>query len=109
MSNKIERRSSVTSSITVNALSTCPRIPYGASAGGVIIVTAVSGATTIQWMVAPEAATGEAYAVYSGGSAVTTTISANRAYPVPDALFAAPFIVPATDAGTATIIVMLKG
>lgn len=108
MPNKIERRSSVTSSITVNALTTCPRIPYGASAGGVIIVTAVSGAATIQWQVAP-AAEGTAYNVYSGGSAVTTTITANQAYPIPDALFGAPFIVPATDAGTATIIVTLKG
>lgn len=108
MPNKIERRSSVTSSITANALSTCPRIPYSAVAGGIVIVTATSGAATIQWQVAATAE-GTAYSVYSGGSAVTTTISANQAYPIPDALFAAPYIVPATDAGTATIIVTLKG
>jgi hypothetical protein len=47
--------------------------------------------------------------VNDGTADVSTTIVANKAYPIPDALFAAPFIVAVTNAGTATFRLCVKG
>jgi hypothetical protein len=110
MPNKIERLSSVTSEITAtNSASTSPKIPFGSAAGGVIIVDSVaSGATTITWNVAfgPELTPRP---LNADGAGVTTTIAANNAYSLPDALFGAPFIVAVTNAGTATFRLAVKG
>lgn len=110
MPNKIERHNSVSASVTAtNSASTSPKIPYGAVAGGMIIVDAVaSGATSITWNVA----FGQELTprpLNADGAAVTTTIAANNAYTLPDALFAAPFIVAVTNAGTATFRIAVKG
>jgi hypothetical protein len=110
MPNKIERLSSVTGTIVcTNSAATSPKIPFGAAAGGVFIVDALAGsATKIVWHVAfgqeltPVPAN-------DGSAAVETTVSANTAYPIPDALFAAPFIVGVTNSGTATIRLCVKG
>lgn len=110
MPNKIERLSSVTSQITAtNSASTSPKIPFGAAAGGVFIVDAVaSGATSLTWHVAfgPELTP---VPVNDGTADVSTTIAANKAYSIPDACFAAPFLVAVTNAGTATIRLSVKG
>lgn len=110
MPNKIERLSSVISQIVAtNSASTSPPIPFGAMAGGMIIVDAVaSGATSITWHVAfgPELTPRP---LNADGAAVTTTIAVNNAYTLPDALFGAPFIVAVTNAGTATFRVAVKG
>lgn len=108
MPNKIERLSSVTAELTVTAdVNTTPVIPFGAAAGGTIFVEAVSGAGSISWHVSygPE---GNAFTVIDGAP-VTTSIAAGAAYPIPDALYAAPFIRAVADAGTANIVVSLKG
>lgn len=110
MPNKIERLSSVTSTITVTAsASTSPKIPFGAAAGGVFIVDAVGGgANALSWHVAfgPE---GTPVPVNDGTADVSTTIVSGKAYPIPDACFAAPFLVAVANAGTATIRLCVKG
>jgi hypothetical protein len=109
MPNKIERLCSVTGSIVATAsASTTPKIPFGAASGGTLIVDGVTGgAATLTWYVAfgPE---GTAVPIQSSG-AVTTTISAGNAYPLPEALFGAPFIAAVADVGTATFRISVKG
>jgi uncharacterized protein YbbC (DUF1343 family) len=76
--------------------------------GGVAIVTAVSGATSLAWYVASDSSA-TLYPAYNASGALTTAIAAGRAYKVPDELFAAPFIAAVTDAGTATVVLCVKG
>lgn len=110
MPNKIERYSSVTSQIVAtNNPATSPKIPFGAAAGGMIVVDSVAGgATSLSWSVAvgPEATPATAN---DGTADVSTTIAAGKAYPIPDAVFAAPFLVAVTNAGTATFRLCVKG
>jgi len=109
MPNKIERLSSVADSVTAtSSASTSPKLPFGSAAGGIIIVDAVSSATSITWHVAfgPELTPRP---LNADGSAVTTTIAANNAYTLPDALFGAQYIVAVTNAGTATFRMCVKG
>lgn len=109
MPHKIERLSSVSGTITAtNSASTSPPIPFGAAAGGILIVDSVSSATSITWHVA----FGQELTprpLNADGAAVTTTIAANNAYTLPDALFGAPFIVAVVNAGTATFRLSVKG
>lgn len=110
MPHKIERLCSVTGSVVATAsASTSPKIPFGAAAGGAIVVDSVaSGATTITWHVAM-GQEDTPRPLNAGGSGVTTAIAASNAYALPDALYGAPFIVAVTDAGTATFRVSVKG
>lgn len=115
MPNKIERLWGTTGPfIATTATSTTARVAFGTAAGGTLIVTAVTSTpATLTWHVAatPE---GTLVPLRDGaGSAVTTTIdSANsylNAYPLPDALFAAPFIAAVTNAGSVTFTIAVKG
>lgn len=110
MPQKIERLSSVTGTIVATATaSTSPKIPFGAAAGGTLVVDAVSGgANAITWHVAfgPEETPRP---LNADGSGVTTAIAANNAYALPDSLYGAQFIVAVANAGTATIRVSVKG
>lgn len=110
MPNKIERVCSVTGSVVATAsASTSPKIPFGAAAGGAIIVDGVTGgAATLTWHVA-FGQEDTPRPLNSGGSGVTTAIATNNAYALPDALYGAPFIVAVADAGTATFRVSVKG
>lgn len=104
MPNKIERLSSVTSSLSITAsATTTPVIPFGAAAGGTVYVDSVSGAGSITWVVMhnPE---GTDYT-----TSESTSISASNAYAIPDALYAAPFLKAVCNSGTAVITVSLKG
>lgn len=107
---KIERFNSVTATLSLtDSASTSAKIPFGPAGGGVIIVdSAQGGATTITWhaVFTPE---GVPRPLYSDDAAVQTEIEANRAYPIPDACFASPMVVPVLNAGTSTIRVSLKG
>ena len=110
MPSKIERLCSVTDAIAVgSSASAGKRIPFGAASGGMVFVESVGGgAASLSWYAAvgPEATAVQA----SDGTAdLTTSIAAGRAYPLPDALFAAPFIVAVTDVGTASIRISVKG
>lgn len=110
MPNKIERYSSVSDIVTATAsAATSPKIPFGASAGGAIVVDSVAGgANTITWHIAtgPEATP---VPFNTGTADVTSTIAAGKAYALPDTLFAAPFLVAVTNAGTATFRITVKG
>lgn len=88
---------------------TAPRFPYGPFAGGIIHIEATSGCTQINWFAALTQ-NGTGRQVYADGSAVTTAVTIG-AHPIPDALFAAQFVVPiATGATTGmNITVGLKG
>jgi hypothetical protein len=109
MSAKLERLSSVTGPITATATAaTSPKIAFGAVSGGMLHVSAVSGAATITWHVA-FGQEETPVPVSADGSGVTTAIAASNAYTLPDALFGAPYIVAVVDAGTATLRVSVKG
>ena len=106
---KIERYSTTTGSHALtNSASTTARIQYGAAAGGLIVVDSASSATSIAWHAALSP-TDTPAPIHADGAAVTTSIAANRAYAIPDALFGSMFIVPVTDAGTASIRICVKG
>lgn len=110
MPNKIERHSSVVAAVTATAsAATSPKVPFAASAGGIIIVDSLAGgANAITWHVAfgPELTP---VPLLVDGQSVQTSVLADRAYQIPDALFAAPFIVAVTNAGTATFRISVKG
>lgn len=109
MPHKIERLSSVGEPITVSATAADnKKIPYGASGGGLFVVDSVSTAASLNWFVAtgPEATP---VPVVVDGIDLATSIAAGKAYALPEALFGAPFIVAASNAGTATIRVCVKG
>ena len=110
MPHKIERLNAVAGPfVATNSASTSPKLPFGASAGGVIVVDAVaSGATSLTWHVALGAEL-TPVPVNADGAGVTTAIVAGQAYTLPDALFAAPFIVAVTNLGTATFRIAVKG
>lgn len=109
MPNKIERLNTVSGTFNLTAsASTTARIPFGAMAGAVFSVESVSGATRIDWFVAMGQETTPMVA-NDGSSAVSTSITVSTVYPVPDALFAAPFLVPVLNSGTATIRIAAKG
>ena len=108
MSYSINRVSSVGAQVTLtDAEATTPLIPFAPAAGALVFVTAVSGAATITW----HAAYGDRSAAVplSSDGAVTTDIEAGKAYPLPDACFAAPFLKAVLDSGTATVIIAKKG
>ena len=110
MPHKIERLSSVTGTIvSTNSAATSPKIPFGAAGGGMFIVDALAGgASSISWHASfgPELTPRQ---VNDGTSDVATSIVVNKAYPLPEALFGAPFIVAVTNAGTADIRLCVKG
>lgn len=110
MPHKIERLCSVTGSVVATAsASTSPKIPFGAAAGGTLIVDAVTGgAATLTWYVA-YGQEDTPRPLNAGGSGVTTAIAVDSAYTLPDALYGAPYIVAVADAGTATFRVSVKG
>lgn len=108
MPNKIERLSSVTQSMTLtDDVATTPTIPFGAAAGATLFVESVSGASSITWHVMHS--TGTAASALDSDGPVTTSISAGKAYPFPDALFATPFVKAVCNSGTASVVVSLKG
>ena len=115
MPNKIERLSGVTGSYTItNSTSSTARIPFGSSAGGVLIVTGVTSTpATLTWYVIGSAE-GTLIPLQDGaGSAVTTTIASTNsyvnAYPIPDAAFGAQFIAATANAGSLTAQFSVKG
>lgn len=110
MPHKIERLCSVTGSVVATAsAATSPKVPFGAAAGGAIIVDSLAGgATTLTWHVA-FGQEDTPRPINAGGSGVTTSVTVDNAYALPDALYGAPYIVAVTDAGTATFRVSVKG
>jgi hypothetical protein len=87
-------------SITANssAQSTAGHIAYGPYAGGGIFIGNTGSATQIAWHTKwREDQTPRP--VYESGAAVTTSVVVGY-HPIPDACFAAPFVVPVIAGGT---------
>lgn len=99
------RRESSKNSFSLNtAVGTTQEIPYLYYAGGMIFVPTGSSITSLTWHVAPEAGGTYLPAQDSDGAAVTQTVAAAKAYPIPEALFGAPYIKAVVDAaGSVTI------
>lgn len=109
MPNKIERLSGTTTALSLTSdPATTPCVPYGAMAGGIVHVSAVTSATKIIWYVAHDRA-GQRFAVSDGYVAQETLIVPLTSYPVPDACYAAPFLCPVVDAGDASVSISVKG
>jgi hypothetical protein len=111
MAVEIRRDVNPNFSLTANsaAATTSARFPYSHFAGGICYIAASSGCTQINWHSAlTQNDTGAQ--VYADGSAVTTAVTVGF-HPIPDALFAAKFVIPiATGATTGMVInVGLKG
>jgi hypothetical protein len=108
MPNKIERLSGHVGPVALtDSEATSEAIPFGASAGGLVFVSALATGTKIVWHAASTA--GDFYPIVESGNAVETYIQQGKAYPVPDACFSARFIKLVLDDGTATITMSLKG
>jgi hypothetical protein len=107
---RIERQNSVTATLSLTgSSSTSAKIPFGPAGGGIVVVDSVGGsATKITWH-ACLGPTDTPQPIYSDDAVVETPIAASRAYPIPDACFASPIVVPVLDTGTASIRVSLKG
>lgn len=109
---KIEHRSAVTDTYTITAdPATSARVPYGASAGAIMLPTGVAGTPTVTWYVAATP-TSTPVPIQDAGANVTTAINStgsNKAYYVPDSLFAAAFIVPVLSTGTCSATFIVKG
>lgn len=75
-------------SYTLNtAIGTTPEINYELMAGGEIRIPAASSITSLTWWSAAEAGGTYLPRMDSSGTAVTQTVAAEKAYPIPDALF----------------------
>jgi hypothetical protein len=70
---------------------TSQKIPYGAVAGGVLMVTSGSGTITWHCQATPD---GDLFPMFdSEGAACETAVSEGNAFDMPACLFACPFIV----------------
>lgn len=109
MPNKIERLSGTTSGLSLTTSPTTTAcIPYGAVAGGMLYVESVTSATKITWYASPSVE-GQRFSVTDGYNPQTTFVSALTAQPIPDACYAAPYLFPVVDAGSATVSISVKG
>jgi len=91
-----------------SAATTSPRFPYTTMAGGAVVIANTGGATQISWHGALGADTPPRQ-MYADGAAVTTALTVG-AQPIPDSLFAMPFVVPIIVGGTTcSMTVSLKG
>ena len=106
---KINRESNLDESLALTAsASTTGRIDLRRFGGAGIIVTALATGVSINWHVA-KSDTDTAVPLHADGAALSTAIAVTRAYAIPDAAFAFPFVVPVLNAGTATVDVCKKG
>lgn len=86
MLDRITKRMTV--SVTTD-IATTEEIPYGIYGGGSIHIPDGSSITSITWSSAPEKGDTYEAAYDKDGLAVTQTVAANGAYPIPLALFGA--------------------
>ncbi len=109
---KIEHQLYVTDTYTITADPlTSARVSYAAAGGGIMLPAGVAGTPTVTWYVSATA-TSAPVPIQEAGANVTTAINStggNKAYYVPDALFASAFVIPVLSTGTCTATFMLKG
>ena len=108
--NEIARHFSPGTVVTANssAATTAGMFPFGRFGGACVQIGATNGCTQINWYatVSPSVTPVQ---VYSDGSAVTTAVTVG-VHPVPDACFAANYVVPiVSGCTTCAMTVMAKG
>lgn len=94
-----------TYAVTSSSTTTTP-IPYHGFASGEVLIPAGSTVTTLTWWASHDGVTYYA-AQDSAGSAVTQTVAASKAYPIPVALLGARFLKCVTNASD-TLSLCLK-
>lgn len=98
--------------VFTNSTSTTGGFNMHVYSGAMLLCTATStgSAVTLTFLVKETESSSTAFTAYdSGGTVVSMAVQANRAYPLPDALFAATHVLATTNTGTATVKVLLKG
>ena len=108
--NEIARHFSPGTVITANssAATTSGMFPFGRFGGACVMIASTGGGTQINWhgTVDPSVTPRQ---VYADGSAVVTALTVGI-HPVPDACFAANYVVPVVSgATTCAMTVMAKG
>ena len=91
-----------------NSASTSPRQAFATMAGAIVFVVSASSATSIAWYVCYGGDDTPVPLINSAGNAVTTAISAGNAYELPSALYAARYVVPVVNAGSAVLRMCCK-
>lgn len=101
-----------TDSVTGLALApisgTPARIPYRGVAGGLLFLDTLVTGTTITWYVAYTEGDTLVPAADTSGNALTTTVSAGKAYEIPGSLYGAAQISPVLNSGSGTARATLK-
>lgn len=111
MANTMLRGSTVGESLALtNSASTSAGFSMAGGAGAIVLVESVSGAASLTFSVKADPSSATAFSFIPDGSttAVSQPIAAGVAFDLPGGLFAARWIIPVTNAGTATIRVVVK-
>jgi len=109
--SKAERSQGITSTLSLtNSAATSAKIPFGPASGGNVVIDTLVTGVSITWHGAMNSTDtpGRVYGA-DGTILAAVTVAATGFYPIPDACFGCPFVVPVLNAGTATIRASLKG
>lgn len=112
MAHTIVRGSDVSQSLSLtNSASTSAGFSMGGSAGAMVYVVSVAGgATSLTFSVKADPADSSTFSFVpsTSTSAVLQPIAAGVCFELPAGLFAARFVIPVTNAGTASVRVVVK-
>ena len=79
-------------------------------AGGMILVDSATAGSTLTFYTKTSESSPTSYQVHdSSGTAVSISITAGRAIPLPDELFGAAYVMCVTSTGTASCKIIVKG
>ena len=88
---------------------TAYRIPYRASAGGLLFINSLVTGTTITWHVCfDDGASTPVPLCDASGNALTTPVVTGKAYAIPDAAYGAVQVCAVINAGTCTAQAVVK-
>lgn len=112
MSNTILRGATIVESLALtNSAATSAGFSMAGSAGAMVFVDTVSGgATSLTFAAKTDPTSATAFTLIPGDDTtpVSQPIAAGVAFDLPSGLFAARWIIPVTNAGTASIRVVVK-
>lgn len=89
------------------SVGTTPEIKTGCHAAGTVYIPSGSTITTLTFHTAPTEG-GTYLPLYSGAVAVTLTVTAGRAYPLPSGVYGTPFTKIVADAAGAISIALVS-
>jgi hypothetical protein len=78
-------------------------------AGGMILVDSATAGATLTFYTKTSETSATSYQIYDGGAAVSVSIGAGWAVPLPDALYGAAYVTAVVSTGTATCRIIVKG